>query len=160
MLFHCRYHQVQKNMANLTELVMDIVINKINNIIQYQWHITSLRHFIQMHILYRLAHSNKCLLDTLHEFSTAVKCKNRWMKERKMNGGHYDMKKNMCSLLRTARTSSLWPSWPALCTACTHIHMHTTKCNSLKLLISKISKKRNHHHHQCFNASKAMMIIL
>lgn len=70
-------------------------------------------------ILYRLTHTNTAPLDTL-QFSTTVKGKNRWMKERKMKDADYDMKQNMCSFLLTARTSSLWPSWPALCTARTH----------------------------------------
>lgn len=34
---------------------------------------------------------------------------------RKTDDGHYDIKKNMCSLLLTARASSFWPSQPALC---------------------------------------------
>lgn len=78
---------------------MDIVITKvkINNLIQ----------FIHMHILYRLTHTNTGPLDTLHEFSTTDKGRNRWMKGRKKKDGDYDMEQNMCSFLLTARTSSL-----------------------------------------------------
>lgn len=56
---------------------------------------------------YTIMHTNTGPLDTLHDFSTTVKGKNRWMKERKMKDGDYDMKQNMCSFLLTARTSSL-----------------------------------------------------
>lgn len=80
---------------------------KINNIRQYQHGFTSLWYYIHMHILYSLTHTTTGPLDTLHKFSTTVKGKNRWKKERKMKDGDYDMKQNMCSFLLTARTSSL-----------------------------------------------------
>lgn len=106
----CRAKQKSLNLLRAIYKIKHQELLKKRLFEQHNWqkiHYTSLWHFIHMHILYRPTHTNTGPLDTLHEFSTTVKGKNRGMKERKMTDGGYDMKQNMCSFLLTARTSSL-----------------------------------------------------